>query len=104
MDYELEEKLRGLNRGEQVVVTYQKKKKNKSPPYITVGNGLSTKNFSDEVVMDAFKVFSELSKTQQNLFIALKDLLIEENMGNYYSNRKVDNPNLIILDSSRPET
>jgi hypothetical protein len=101
MDYELEEKLRGLNRGEQVVVTYQKKKKNKSPPYITVGNGLSTKNFSDEVVMDAFKVFSELSKTQQNLFIALKDLLIEENMGNYYSNRKVDNPNLIILDRSK---
>lgn len=98
MDYELEEKLRGLQSGEQLIATYQKKQKSKTPPYIAVGNGLSTKSFPEEVVMDSFKVFSELSKTQQGLFVGLKDILINERMTNYRNKRKIDNPNLVTLE------
>jgi len=101
MDYELEEGLRGLRSGEQLIATYQKKKNSKTPPYIAVGNGLSTKSFPEEVVMDAFKVFSELSKTQQGLFVGLKDILIKERMANYRNKRKVDNPNLVTLERSK---
>jgi hypothetical protein len=101
MNYELEEKLSGLKNGEQLVATYQKKKNSKTPPYITVGNGLSTTNFSKEVVVDAFKAFSELSKTQQGLFVDLKDILVQQQMTNHYSKRKVDNPNLVILERNK---
>lgn len=101
MNYELEERVKGLKRGEQVVATYQIRKNNKTPPYITVGNGLSTKKFSEDVVMGAFEVFIELSKTQQGLFVDLKNILVAQNMDNYYSKRKVVNSNLIILQKSK---
>ncbi|MCI2282616.1 hypothetical protein L3081_03360 [Colwellia sp. MSW7] len=101
MDNELKENVSSLKRGEQLVTTYQKKKISKTPPYITVGNGLSTTKFSEEVVVDAFKVFSELSKAQQDLFVDLKDILVAQSMHNHYNKRKVENPNLIILDRSR---
>jgi len=101
MDHELKEKVNGLKNGEKIVATYQKKKSSNTPPYITVGNGFSTKNFPVEVVVDAFKVFSELSKAQQGLFVDLKDILVDQNMNNHYKKRKVDNPNLIILERSK---
>jgi hypothetical protein len=101
MYYELEEKMSDLKSGEQIVATYQKKKSSKTPPYITVGNGLSTKIFPEEVVVDAFEIFSELSKTQQCLFIDLKNILVAQNMKNYYDKRKVENPNIIILQRSK---
>jgi hypothetical protein len=100
MDLKLEEKVNALKRREQIVATYQIKKRSKTPPYIAVGNGLPTKKIPVEMVFDAFKVFSELSKAQQGLFVDLKDILVEENMKNYYNKRKVGNPNLIILDGS----
>jgi hypothetical protein len=79
----------------------KKKKNSKTPPCIAVGNGLSTKSFPEEVVMDAFKVFSELSKTQQGLFVGLKDILIKGRMTNYRNKRKVDNPTLVTLERSK---
>lgn len=97
MNHELVEKINGLKRGEYVAATFQVKKDSKKPPYIVVGNGFSAAGFSGGVVKDAFKVFSELSKAQQGLFVDLKDILVAQNMESHYKNREVENPNLIIL-------
>lgn len=101
MNHELEELAQHLKPNQKLITTTEIKKKSKAPPYITVGNGVSTKNFSEEVVKDAFKVLSQLSKAQQALFVDLKDILVQQQMANYYSKRKVKNPNLITLESSK---
>lgn len=103
MDRELEEKVQGLKKGEQLVrtTTIEKKKKVPCPPYITVGNGISTKLFPASVVMDAFRVFSELSSAQQWLFIELKDIFVTQNISAWQKNRSMENPNLIQLDKNK---
>jgi hypothetical protein len=98
MDYELEEKLQNLKSNEEIEATYRKKKKSLSPPYITVGNGVATKKFPSDVVMDAFEVFGNLTKARQSIFKDFKDIWVRQAMDNHYSKRKVDNPNLIQLD------
>lgn len=101
MDYELEQQTNNLKPGEEIVATYQKKKIDKKPPYITVGNGISTKDFPAEVAMDAFKVFGKLSKTQQELFIDMKDIYVTQNMTNWQNKFKAENPNLVYLNKSK---
>lgn len=101
MNEELEERASKLKSGDKLVATYQTKKKGSFPPYIVVGNGVVTKEFSADMVMDAFEVFSELSKAQQRLFIWLKDILVNQNMDNFVNRRTVDNPNLVRLDRGK---
>lgn len=96
-NHEINEQINEMNSGEQVNVVYTKTKKDKKPPYIVVGNGGTTKKFTKDDVVDAFRVFSRLSKTQQNLFIMLKDILIQQNMEAHYKRKKAQNPNQIIL-------
>jgi hypothetical protein len=97
-DFELEEKTKSLKPGERLITTYEKTTIGKSPPYITVGNGLASKNFPSDLVIDAFQVFSQLSKAQQQLFLDFKDILILQQIDNYYAKRAVKNPNLICLE------
>ena len=94
---EIEEQIKGLKDGEQVNAVITKTKKNKTPPYITVGNGLSTKVFQAVDVVDAFAVFGKLSKAQQQLFIMLKDILVLQNMEAHYRKNRHQNPNQIVL-------
>lgn len=101
MDNELEQQTNNLKPGEELVATYRKKKRDKNPPYITVGNGVATKEFPAEVAMDAFKVFSKLSKAQQELFIAIKDIYVTQNMTNWQGKHKAENPNLVYLDKTK---
>jgi hypothetical protein len=95
--YEVDQKIEQLKNGEKLVTTHQIKKPDKKPPYILVGNGKSTKAFPEDVTVDAFLVFSELTKAQQQLFIDLKDVLVQERLS-HYATRIPDNPNLIFLD------
>lgn len=97
MQYELEQKIENLKPGEYVEAKYEIRKKDKSPPYIVVGNGISTKDYPDELVMDAFNVFADLTSTQQRLVILLKDILIQQNLKNRGARTKAENPNLIKL-------
>ena len=94
---EIEEQIKRLKDGEQVNAVITKTKKNKTPPYITVGNGLSTKAFKAVDVVDAFAVFGKLSKAQQQLFIMLKDILVMQNMEAHYRKNRHQNPNQIVL-------
>ena len=99
MEHELEERLQNLKDDEEIEATFRKKKKSKPPPYIMVGNGMSTKDFPEDVVVDAFQVFSELSPAQQQLFVGLKDVLVQVRLRDYYAKRTPENPNLIWLDN-----
>jgi len=101
MDYELEEMTKNLKPGEKIVSTHTKTKTDKTPPYITVGNGIATKTFPENVAKDAFKVFRTLTKEQQDLFIDLKDVYVQQNMSNYQKQRTVDNPNNVVLDKNK---
>ena len=101
MDYELEEKKKNLKTSEELTVTYKTKSKEKKPPYIVVGNGLATGAFPEKVSKDAFKVFSELSKAQQGLFIDFKEILVQQQMNNHYKKQETENPNFIRIDSDK---
>ena len=101
MNYELEEIVKSLKPGEKITTTHTKTKIDKKPPYITVGNGLATKDFPEKVAMDAFKVFSTLTKEQQDLFIDLKDIYVQQNMNNHQKQRTVENPNKVVLDKNK---
>jgi len=101
MDYLLEEMTKDLKTGEKIVSTHTKAKIDKTPPYITVGNGLTTKDFPENVAKDAFKVFRALTKEQQGLFIDLKDIYIQQNMSNFQKRRRVDNPNNVVLEKNK---
>jgi len=94
---ELEQQLDNLNSDEQLEVIFQKKRKDRTPPFISVGNGKSSKTCPEDMAIDAFDIFAQLTKAQQLLFIDLKDVLIEQNMDNHFAKRKVENPNLVNL-------
>jgi hypothetical protein len=94
---ELEQHLDTLKADEQLEVIFQKKRKDRTPPFISVGNGKSSKSCPEDRTIDAFETFAQLSRAQQILFIELKDILIEQNLDNHYAKRKVENPNLVNL-------
>jgi hypothetical protein len=100
-DYELEEQKKSLKTTDELVVTYKTKARDKKPPYIVVGNGFATKAFPEKVSKDAFKVFSELSKAQQGLFIDFKEILVHQQMDNHYKKQEAENPNFIRIESDK---
>ena len=97
IDYEIEEKKQNLKPTEELEVSYRVKGKEKKPPYIAVGNGFETKEFPAGVSMDTFKVFSELSKAQQRLFVDFKDLLVDQRVSLGRRKQDVDKINVVTL-------
>lgn len=97
MNLELNQQIESLKNNEQIEVTVSKKKKAKSPPYTTIGNGMSTKEFAPELVMDALKVFGGLTPAQQAIVLHFRDVINNANMQAKQHKRPVDNPNEIIL-------
>lgn len=98
---ELDKKLEDLNSNEHYEILVNKKKNEKKPPFVVIGNGKATKDFPEDVVIDAIRVLSKLSPTQVGLIADLKDILINQNIRNHYKKRRVDNPNLIVLDKNK---
>jgi hypothetical protein len=49
----------------------------------------------------AFKVFSELSRAQQELFIDFKDILVQQQMNSRYKKQETENPNFIRIESDK---
>ena len=96
-EYELEEKKQNLKPDEELEVSYRVKKKEKKPPYINVGNGFETRDFPAGVSLDTFKVFSELSKAQQRLFVDFKDLLVDQRVSLGKRKQDVDKINVVTL-------
>lgn len=77
--------------------TQVKKLYSKSPPYITVGNGLATKQYPADLSIDAFEVFNDLSRAQRGLFIKFKNILVKQNFDNWIAKNTVANPNIVYL-------
>jgi hypothetical protein len=100
-DYELEEQKKNLKPSDELVVTFKTKAKEKKPSYIVVGNGIATKAFPEKVSKDAFKVFSELSKAQQGLFIDFKEILVQQQMNSRYKKQETESPNFIRIVSDK---
>lgn len=98
---ELNQKLGDLNSNEHYEILVNKKKNEKVPPFIVIGNGKATKDFPEDVAIDAIRVLSKLSPTQVGLIAELKDILVNQTIRNHYSKRRVDNPNQIVLDKNK---
>ena len=98
---ELEQKLGDLDSNEHYEILVNKKKNEKVPPFLVIGNGKATKDFPEDVAIDAIKVLSKLSPTQVGLIAELKDILVNQTISNHYKKRRVDNPNLIVLDKNK---
>jgi hypothetical protein len=94
---ELDQKLGDLNSNEHYEILVNKKKNEKVPPFLVIGNGKATKDFPEDVAMDAIKILSNLSPKQIGIVVDLKDILVNQTIRNHYRKRRVDNPNLIVL-------
>ena len=97
----LDQKLGDLNSNEHYEILVNKKKNEKVPPFLVIGNGKATKDFPEDVAIDAIRVLSTLSPTQIGLIAELKDILVNQTIGNHYKKRRVDNPNQIVLDKNK---
>lgn len=98
---ELGQELGDLESNEHYEILVNKKKNEKVPPYLVLGNGKTTKDFPEGVAIDAIGVFSKLSPSQLEILVVLKDILINQNIVNFYRNRRVDNPNLVLLERNK---
>ena len=98
---ELDQKLGDLNSNEHYEILVNKKKNEKAPPFLVIGNGRASKDFPEDVAIDAIRVLSKLSPTQLGLIADLKDILVNQTITNHYSKQRVHNPNLIVLDKNK---
>ncbi len=98
---ELKQKLGDLNSNEHYEILVNKKKNEKVPPFLVIGNGKASKDFPEDVAIDAIGVLSKLSPKQMSIVVDLKDILVNQNIWNFYRKRRVHNPNLIILDKNK---
>jgi len=102
-DSNLESSIRNLKKNEELEVKYTKKKRSKTPPYLIIGNGKSTRNFTEDVVVDAFELVGQLSSNQLEIFLYFKDLVVERNL-DYFNRKAIDEtPNYIRIPSSRQD-
>ncbi|NRQ01301.1 hypothetical protein [Marinobacterium sp. xm-d-530] len=98
---ELKQKLGDLDSNEHYEILVNKKKNEKTPPFLVIGNGKASKEFPEDVAIDAIGVLSKLSPKQMGIVIDLKDILVNQNIWNFYRKRRVHNPNLIVLDKNK---
>lgn len=98
MNDEIKQKTAELKKNQELVATYQIRERGKSPPYITVGNGIATKAFPKNLVIDTFRVLNELTKEQRELVADLKDILVQQQMKAHYSNKNIKKQNIITLE------
>ena len=98
---ELEQNIKELKSNERVNVQISKQTNDNLPPYLIVGNGRSSKEYPEHIVIDTFRVMSNLSPDLRWLFINLIDILVTQNINNRYPKRRVENPNLIILEKNK---
>lgn len=100
----LEDAIKTLGNNEEIEVKVSKRRRAKTPPYLVIGNGKSTKDFKEDVVVDAFELIGKLSKQQLQIFLYFKKLVVERNL-DYYNRGVLDeNPNYIIIPSSSLDT
>jgi len=89
-----------LKSNEQLDVIIRKKKKDKTPPYSTIGSGFSTKDFKEDVVVDAFKVIGNLSPQQLEIFLYFRDEVVQKQLDEFRTNIANTSPNTIVLSKS----
>ncbi len=67
------------------------------PPYIVIGNGNTSKKFTQDVVMDALAVFATLSPKQQLIVLHLRDEMVRNQINAKHKKIQLPNPNEIYL-------
>ena len=82
-------------------LTIRKKTRDKTPPYSIIGNGKSTKEFKEDVVIDTIDLISKMNPQQVEIFIYFRNLLLEEQLYYYSKNSINDKPNNIIISRSK---
>jgi hypothetical protein len=97
MNIELSQQIESLKNNEQIDVTVSRRRRTKSPPYTTIGNGISTREFKPELVVDALKVFGDLTPAQQTIVLHFRDAINNANMQAKQHKRPVDHPNEVML-------
>lgn len=98
---ELNTSINNLASNEQLIV--KKQKTSPKPPYMIIGNGLSTRVFGDDLVIDAFEIIGSLSSKQLEIFLYLKNCIIQKQL-DARSNKIVDpEPNTIIMNKSKSD-
>lgn len=89
--------INSLKNNEEIEVKYSKKKKSKTPRYLTIGSGMTSKDFKENVVVDAFAVIGQLSKQQLEIFLYLRDLRVEKDLEHYNSKAINKKPNTVSI-------
>ncbi|WP_041962918.1 hypothetical protein [Sulfurospirillum cavolei] len=92
--------IESLMTNEELNVQVTRKRKASTPPYSTIGNGRTTKEYKDAPVVDAFRVIGQLSPQQLEIFLYFRDVIVENAL--YHRNTKTrnDQPNHVTLSRS----
>lgn len=91
----IEQQAANLGKNEKLVVS--KTTTEITPPYISMGNGKTNKEFKQDVVMDAMAVFASLTPKQQEVVILLRDEMVRNRIEASLQKKQLDNPNEIHL-------
>lgn len=93
---DIQQQANALGKNEKLVVS--KSTTEEKPPYIVIGNGNTSKKFTQEdVVMDALAVFATLSPKQQLIVLHLRDEMVRNNINAKHKKIQLPNPNEIYL-------
>lgn len=96
----IQDTIEHLKSDEALDVRITKKKKSSTPPYLTIGNGKTTRHFKDAPVVDTLKVVGLLSPQQLEIFLHFKDLVVENSMSSHKAGTINKQPNTVTLSKS----
>jgi hypothetical protein len=92
-----------LKKGQILVTKTSIETDEKKPQYVTVGSGGATKDFPEDVVIDALAVFGALTKEQQEIVLFLRDRMVSDRTLAYRNKQTQANPNAVTLRKSELE-
>ena len=92
---DIQQQANALGKNEKLVVS--KSTTEEKPPYIVIGNGNTSKKFTQDVVMDALAVFATLSPKQQLIVLHLRDEMVRNQINAFHKKIQLPNPNEIYL-------
>ena len=92
---DIQQQANALGKNEKLVVS--KSTTEEKPPYIVIGNGNTSKKFTQDVVMDTLAVFATLSPKQQLIVLHLRDEMVRNQINAFHKKIQLPNPNEIYL-------
>ncbi len=99
---DLKPMLDNIGSRDEIVIT--RKSKEKTPPYSVIGNGKTSKDYKEDVVVDTIDMIGKMNSQQFETFKYFRDLVVEEQLHHHKRNTTNEEPNIVIIPKSKNDT